>query len=301
MDVKYQTNTSEGAGCISDSTIILGDQTFEIKKKDDHKFILKKNNNYYFGRLFGHLLKIYDMQESVFPLNDFSGVADKELEKMVVNQCVVITSPQGNKFDVFKKVNSLYWPSTPIRYNYQPAKNSVISCSNSHIACIQMAKDNDWPFVIIFEDDCLGRTDSFMKTVEIIRHCPPDCDVLQLGIRGMRHVSYYTDTLSGFCKNKLGGNTWGSHAYIVFSRGYTRTIKNLQKFVVADEAIFDIPSTRLNTYVVKNNQFIQFSVPKENYIHGNKRPNQISYIYPIGMSSGKFNSRPPDGFPMIHL
>jgi hypothetical protein len=41
----------------------------------------------------------------------------------------------------------------PNRFNAYEDKIGLIGCAKSHIACIEIAKNNSWPFVCIFEDD----------------------------------------------------------------------------------------------------------------------------------------------------
>jgi GR25 family glycosyltransferase involved in LPS biosynthesis len=43
----------------------------------------------------------------------------------------------------------------PIRFNAVKLKNGRIGCSMSHLKCIQIAKKNNWPYVMICEDDLM--------------------------------------------------------------------------------------------------------------------------------------------------
>jgi glycosyl transferase family 25 len=43
----------------------------------------------------------------------------------------------------------------PIRFNAIKLKNGRIGCSMSHLKCLQIAKKNNWPYVMICEDDLL--------------------------------------------------------------------------------------------------------------------------------------------------
>ena len=44
---------------------------------------------------------------------------------------------------------------TPTRFNAIKLKNGRIGCSMSHLKCLQIAKKNNWPYVMICEDDLL--------------------------------------------------------------------------------------------------------------------------------------------------
>jgi len=41
----------------------------------------------------------------------------------------------------------------PTRFNAIKMKNGAIGCSLSHLKCIDLAKENNWPYVLICEDD----------------------------------------------------------------------------------------------------------------------------------------------------
>jgi GR25 family glycosyltransferase involved in LPS biosynthesis len=43
----------------------------------------------------------------------------------------------------------------PIRFNAIKLKNGRVGCSMSHLKCLQIAKNNKWPYVMICEDDLL--------------------------------------------------------------------------------------------------------------------------------------------------
>ena len=44
---------------------------------------------------------------------------------------------------------------SPIRFNAIKLKNGRVGCSMSHLKCLQLAKNNNWPDVMICEDDLL--------------------------------------------------------------------------------------------------------------------------------------------------
>jgi GR25 family glycosyltransferase involved in LPS biosynthesis len=43
----------------------------------------------------------------------------------------------------------------PTRFNAIKLKNGRVGCSMSHLKCLQLAKNNNWPYVMICEDDLL--------------------------------------------------------------------------------------------------------------------------------------------------
>jgi glycosyl transferase, family 25 len=71
----------------------------------------------------------------------------------------------------------------PIRFNAIKLKNGRVGCSMSHLKCLQLAKNNNWPYVMICEDDLLilnneifvNRVNTFFR-----KHCDDNWNVLLL-------------------------------------------------------------------------------------------------------------------------
>ena len=76
-----------------------------------------------------------------------------------------------------------------------------IGCRKSHQAIIQMAKDNDWDRVLIFEDDVIFINDMHTVIDEAIKQLPEEWDLLYFGCH--REIAKkYSDNLIKlkFCK-----------------------------------------------------------------------------------------------------
>ena len=52
-----------------------------------------------------------------------------------------------------------------IRFNAIKLQNGRIGCSMSHLKCLQIAKKNNWPYVMICEDDLL-----FLDKEKAVKH-----------------------------------------------------------------------------------------------------------------------------------
>ena len=72
--------------------------------------------------------------------------------------CVVCVDDY--KFELFKKTFTHYGLPIPMRVGELVAGQTPIqNCSHNHINCVRYAKEHDWPYVIIFEDDAFPRKD----------------------------------------------------------------------------------------------------------------------------------------------
>lgn len=72
-----------------------------------------------------------------------------------IKYCLYInlSSRTDRKVHIENQLNSVGINST--RFNAIKLKNGRIGCSMSHLKCLQLAKMNNWPYVMICEDDLL--------------------------------------------------------------------------------------------------------------------------------------------------
>lgn len=119
---------------------------------------------------------------------------------------------QGIKFGAFDKHDNISEVLTR-------QQHGIIGCSASHISLILHAKRNNLPYVCVFEDDAVP------------------CENCLSGLRNsLANIPYFANAyILGWlrCKTKKchGGilkankTVTGSHAYIVFRRGYDEYIR----------------------------------------------------------------------------
>jgi hypothetical protein len=57
-----------------------------------------------------------------------------------------------------------------MKYRFSAIKNDEgwVGCRESHIQCIKIAKENNFPWVIVIEDDCIPRPNSFTQFSELL-------------------------------------------------------------------------------------------------------------------------------------
>ena len=72
-----------------------------------------------------------------------------------IKHCLYInlTSRTDRKEHIEKQLRDI--GVTPTRFNAIKLKNGRVGCSMSHLKCLQIAKSNNWPYVMICEDDLL--------------------------------------------------------------------------------------------------------------------------------------------------
>lgn len=111
------------------------------------------------------------------------------------------------------------------RFNAIKMSNGAIGCSMSHLKCIQTAKENGWPHVLIVEDDIqflepstfVNQANKFFKTID-------SWDILLLA--GNNVLPYKTIDNNDSCVKVSGCLT--TTGYIVSSHYYDKLIQNIK-------------------------------------------------------------------------
>jgi len=108
----------------------------------------------------------------------------------------------------------------PNRFNAIEHEIGLVGCVKSHIKCIEIAKDNNWPFVCIFEDDI-----SFIDSDKIIsyinKYITIDYDVLYLG-------AWISDNKYKIINDDLLhiNKATSTHAYLIKNHYYDTILEN---------------------------------------------------------------------------
>jgi glycosyl transferase family 25 len=103
----------------------------------------------------------------------------------------------------------------------------AIGCTLSHIACIQYAKENNFPMVCILEDDVWFMNPSeFQKKIEAVKNAEEKWDVLLLGANNYQPFVACSDD---FIKVS---NAQSAVAYIVQQSYYDILIDNMSQSVM---------------------------------------------------------------------
>jgi GR25 family glycosyltransferase involved in LPS biosynthesis len=111
--------------------------------------------------------------------------------------------------------------NVPNRFEAIKHEIGIVGCVKSHIKCIEIAKERDYPFICIFEDDIVFRNIKKCRKM-INKYINYDYDVLYLGCRVLNNkYEFLTDN---FIKIN---SAYTTHAYIVKSHYYDTILKNL--------------------------------------------------------------------------
>jgi GR25 family glycosyltransferase involved in LPS biosynthesis len=118
--------------------------------------------------------------------------------------------------------------SEPKRYNAFKTKDGIIGCGMSHLSVLQEAKDNNYPYILICEDDVVFK-DHYKMLEKIDNLKNDDWDVLLLGGNMFSPYSEYSDDAYRIHR------CFTTTAYIVRNHYYDKLIDtwqpSLQKLV----------------------------------------------------------------------
>jgi len=110
------------------------------------------------------------------------------------------------------------------RFNAIKMENGALGCSMSHLKCLQMAKENGWPHVLIVEDDILFlEKDVFIKQINnFFKNHIDDWDTLLISGNNIMPYELIDDT----CVKIFGCQT--TTGYLVKSHYYDNVIQNFK-------------------------------------------------------------------------
>ena len=95
-----------------------------------------------------------------------------------------------------------------------PYSSGHYGCLQSHLAILRLARENEVPVVLIFEDDCIFDPEFNQKFASCMKQVPADWDLLFLG---GKHFEEPIQISENVARAKL---TYQTHAYAVNHRIY---------------------------------------------------------------------------------
>lgn len=174
----------------------------------------------------------------------------------------VAISIDYKKYQVFKEIFKQTGFTTIPRYfqgSTLSEKTGPENCTIAHNLVIKYAKEYNWPYVLVFEDDAYPIIDCVKKLSTYLNIVPDDANMILLG--WSRHTAinkkekFYQSFK--FPYNALGKNVkfWGSHAYILFNSSFDRYLNYFKanNTATADDLIYNHIH---DTYVVDYPFFI---------------------------------------------
>ena len=129
----------------------------------------------------------------------------------------------------------------PNRFNAIKHEIPLVGCAMSHIACIEKAKELNWDYVIIFEDDIKieGTKTLISKFNKFIKY---DFDILYLGCWNYLPPVKVEKDLARVVKAAC------NHAYVVKSHYYDTYLKNLKDGIELKLKYPDIGKYNIDEY-----------------------------------------------------
>lgn len=166
-----------------------------------------------------------------------------------INKLVINLPARTDRLEQFKK-QIAYLDSHAQRVNGIEDPKPMLGIAKAHINCILLAKQNEWPEVLIMEDDVVFQAKE--KTLpylnEALKNTPEDWEVLLGGVYESRHgftkVNEYWSKTGEFC---------GLHFYIVKSSAYDKIIEGYDERTHFDRWV-NKGGKRTNCYVI--NKFV---------------------------------------------
>ena len=123
----------------------------------------------------------------------------------------------------------------------------------SHIKCIEIAKEREWPFVCIFEDDVLFLNNAHINE-KIHKYINYDYDVLYIGawLRNNKYVNIFDDLIKV-------NYTCCLHAYIVKKHYYDVILNNLKEGL-------SLKKKNPKNYYYNNDEYIKKLQERDNWL-----------------------------------
>lgn len=137
---------------------------------------------------------------------------------------------------IFEEITKINQNKNLSEHDLHFSKNRI-GCTKSHLSAVQMAKDNNWDYVLIMEDDC-----KFLSSARYNIECAlseleylPRWDILYFGANSLapiRQISPHIGILSGaYC----------THAYVVPKHFYDVILQyDWNEYLVIDQWYFNI-------------------------------------------------------------
>lgn len=148
-------------------------------------------------------------------------------------------------------------------------------CSMSHRMCVEYAKQHDWPYILIFEDDAYPCDNILNILPQYLKRIPNDTKICILGFTFVRQAQDFSHVF-----NKVQSKTIaGSHAYIIFKSAYDDYITYMQNLKhLADWGMWQNVGKK-QSYVINYPLFIQVAPELDSYRRiSAKKKNCFGYI-----------------------
>jgi GR25 family glycosyltransferase involved in LPS biosynthesis len=156
----------------------------------------------------------------------------------------------------------------------------TLACKMSHGKAVKYAKDHDWPYVLVFEDDAWPRHNAKEKLEELLKTLPHDD--IKIAAIGFSDVKENKEKYGPYNNDwRIMSDLIGAQSYIVFKSAYDAFLNIALKpkiRIKGKDSFADIAIGRyaqryygFDTHFWKDNLFIQYNDKKEKSIKQCKR------------------------------
>ena len=138
----------------------------------------------------------------------------------------VVISINAERLAHFYNVFDMYGLSHPTHIHGCVDKKLTppMRCSMSHRMCVEYAKEHDWPYVLIFEDDAYPCDNILDILPQYLKHIPKNTRLCLLGYTYFKHAQDFSHVFNTVQSKAIAG----SHAYIIFKSTYDDYITYMQ-------------------------------------------------------------------------
>jgi GR25 family glycosyltransferase involved in LPS biosynthesis len=147
-------------------------------------------------------------------------------------------------------------------------KPGEIACTMSHIKALQIAQKENWPFLIVLEDDVILAEDFERRIKILFQIVPPDWEHVYLS--GIPRFGFMPQPPIGFLNVRPSIFTECTHSMIIKDSAYKKIINYLQKFLTTTDDSYNkiISLGELKSYTYY--PFVTYAYDQYTYIWDQK-------------------------------
>jgi len=187
----------------------------------------------------------------------------KQLEKLEID-AVIMNAADGNKLskeELDKKIKIGRWR---VGEQFKPGE---IGCTMSHIKALEIAKEKNWPYVIVLEDDVILAEDFEKRVKFLFKLLPSTWEHVYLSGIPKAEPSITTLLFMNIVPSVF---TECTHSMMINSSVYDKLIETLSKFETTTDDIYCDMITKKNLLSYTFYPFVAYAHDEYTYIWNEK-------------------------------